>query len=47
MSLLLRKVLQVNAILLHVKCDYRDLDEIFSNDLYDTDINGDEDQKTG
>ncbi|XP_011175609.1 uncharacterized protein LOC105207709 isoform X2 [Solenopsis invicta] len=29
-------------------CSYeQDLDEIFSNDLYDTDINGDEDQKTG
>lgn len=45
-ELIFREFLQVVLIIdSYVKCVYRDLDEIFSNDVYDTEINGDDDSK--
>lgn len=42
-----REFLKVDFIInSHIKCFSRDLDEIFSNDVYDTDINGDDDPKS-
>lgn len=38
-----RELFQVLIVDSHVEYTYRDLDEIFSNDIYDTDGKGDED----